>query len=352
MCVGALDVESDTQGRLEPAAAELFRGALARARWLAESTTSARETRELAHETWLREVFGVAPSASIGAYAGWSAGESALSDNDLIVRPVHLQLARDHIILAPPGATTLAADEAQALLAIVNDNFAGRGIGIDQLGEDRWRLRCETPLRLQSWSSALASGRDIFDYLPQGEDTWRWRRLHNEIQMLWHDHPVNVARETRGESPINGLWIEGRSTLLSAAGAACAQVLAQTPVVAGLARAAGIPVRDWTPATGATDRGDDELASALAQAQPVLVELALWEQDTAAADWRGITTGWSALAAALAPALSRTPRTQRLELVLTGRERIVRLGWSPADGWKFWRRFDADRLLAGARRDG
>ena len=351
MCVGALDVEYETQGRLDPAAAELFRGALARARWIAESSTSARETREMAHETWLREIFGVDPAASIGAYAGWSADESARSDDDLIVRPVHLQLARDHIILAPPSGATLDASEAEALLAIVNDHFAGRDIAIDQLGVGRWRLRCEKPLRLQSWSSALASGRNIFDYLPQGEDTWLWRRLHDEIQMLWHDHPVNVAREERGESPINGLWIEGRSTLLTAAGAPYSQVLAQTPVVAGLARAAGLPVREWTPATGATDRGHEELASVLAQAQPVLVELSLWEQDTAAADWRGITTGWSALAAALAPALSQTPRTRQLELVLTGRERIVRLGWSPADGWKFWRRFDANRLLAGARQD-
>lgn len=351
MCVGALDVEYETQGRLDPAAAELFRGALARARWVAESSTSARETHELAHETWLRQVFGVDPAASIGAYAGWSEDESALSEKDLIVRPVHLQLARDHIILAPPSATTLGASEAEALLAVVNDHFAGRGIGIDQLGVGRWRLRCETPLRLQSWSSALASGRDIFDYLPEGEDTWLWRRLHNEIQMLWHDHPVNAAREARGETPINGLWIEGRSTLLRPAGAPYSRVLAQTPVVAGLARAAGVQVQEWAPATGATYPGHEELASVLAQAEPVLVELALWEQDTTAADWRGITTGWSALAAVLAPALGRTPRTRQLELVLTGRERIVRLGWSPADGWKFWRRFDANRLLAGARQD-
>ncbi len=351
MCVGALDVEYETRGRLDPAAAELFRGTLARARWLAESATSARETRELAHETWLREFFGVDPAASIGAYAGWSADERALSAEDLIVRPVHLQLARDHIVLAPPRAATLDSSEAGALRAIVNEHFASRGIGIDQLGAGRWRLRCETPLRLRTWSSALASGRDIFDYLPDGEDTWLWRRLHDEIQMLWHDHPVNAAREARGESAINGLWIEGRSTPLTSAGAPYSQVLAQTPIVAGLARAAGLAVRQWTPATGATDRGHEELASVLAQAQPVLVELALWEQDTATADSRGLATGWSALAAALAPALSKTPRTRRLELVLTGRERIVRLGWSPADLWKFWRRFDANRLLAGPKRD-
>jgi hypothetical protein len=31
----------------------------------------------------------------------------------------------------------------------------------------------------------------------------------NEIQMVWHEHPVNLAREERGEVPINSLWLYG-----------------------------------------------------------------------------------------------------------------------------------------------
>lgn len=350
LCVGALDVENEAQGRLDPAAAGLFRGALARARWLGESSTAARETREMAHEAWLRETFGVARSESVGAYSGWTEEERALPADDWIVRPVHLQLARDHIILSP-GTTPPEGQEAEDLLAVVNDHFGGRGVRLEQLAIGRWRLRCETPLQLAAWSSALARGRDISDYLPEGDDTWRWRRLHDEIQMLWHQHPVNAAREARGEEPINSLWIEGRSSGLTTAAAPFSRALAQTPLVAGLARAAGVPVREWTPAASATDPGHGELVAALGEAQPVLLEFALWDQDTAGADWRGITTGWGALAAALAPALEQAPRKQQLELVLTGRERIVRLGWSPADGWKFWRRFDPARLAARERRD-
>jgi hypothetical protein len=31
----------------------------------------------------------------------------------------------------------------------------------------------------------------------------------NEIQMVWHEHPVNIARAERGEVPINSLWLFG-----------------------------------------------------------------------------------------------------------------------------------------------
>ena len=36
-----------------------------------------------------------------------------------------------------------------------------------------------------------------------------WRKLQNEIQMLWHIDPVNEERELRGLPRINSLWISG-----------------------------------------------------------------------------------------------------------------------------------------------
>lgn len=35
------------------------------------------------------------------------------------------------------------------------------------------------------------------------------RRLLNEIQMLWHSHPINTDREARGLAQINGIWLYG-----------------------------------------------------------------------------------------------------------------------------------------------
>jgi hypothetical protein len=36
-----------------------------------------------------------------------------------------------------------------------------------------------------------------------------WRKLQNEIQMLWHIDPVNEERQQQGYPSINSLWISG-----------------------------------------------------------------------------------------------------------------------------------------------
>ena len=59
--------------------------------------------------------------------------------------------------------------------------------------------------------AALGSdrGRCARSFLPTGEDAMRWHQLFNGIQMLLHAHPLNEAREARGELPINSLWLWG-----------------------------------------------------------------------------------------------------------------------------------------------
>jgi hypothetical protein len=49
----------------------------------------------------------------------------------------------------------------------------------------------------------------LSDWWPQEDSLREWRRLLNEIQMVWHEHPVNIARAERGEVPINSLWLFG-----------------------------------------------------------------------------------------------------------------------------------------------
>ena len=49
----------------------------------------------------------------------------------------------------------------------------------------------------------------IYPHLPSGEDAAKWRRWLSEMQMLLHDHPVNIAREARGCVPVTGIWISG-----------------------------------------------------------------------------------------------------------------------------------------------
>ena len=52
-------------------------------------------------------------------------------------------------------------------------------------------------------------GRDIDPFLPRGPQGPLWHGLMNEIQMLFHTHAVNDARNDAGRPTINSLWFWG-----------------------------------------------------------------------------------------------------------------------------------------------
>ena len=49
--------------------------------------------------------------------------------------------------------------------------------------------------------------------MPGGSAGPKLRRLMTELQMLLHEHPVNLRRQARGAAPINALWLWGAGQL-------------------------------------------------------------------------------------------------------------------------------------------
>jgi hypothetical protein len=152
--------------------------------------------------------------------------------------PVHLQLLRDRAVVVPGEALAISSEEAQALIASLNAHFAGR-LALRAATPLRWSARAETPLQasgqpaLESAGSAAAPAR-------QGD------ALLTELQMALHAHPVNEAREARGEPAINSLWLWGSGSLPGAGELAPARwqsITADDPLVRGLARAAQVRSR-------------------------------------------------------------------------------------------------------------
>ena len=64
--------------------------------------------------------------------------------------------------------------------------------------------------------------------------------LLTEIQMLLHAHPVNEAREARGEPAVNSLWLWGAGRAAGRGAGPLASVAADDPSALGLARLAGM----------------------------------------------------------------------------------------------------------------
>lgn len=165
-------------------------------------------------EAALCEALGIArqqdwPLAPITLEAdGGAAGEAYWLRAD----PVHLQVMRDRIVLANPTALELTAQEAEDLAGTIGQHF-GEELSPIPRHPRRWYLRLEHAPHLVTTPLSVAVGRDIDPLLPQGEDAMRFRTLLNELQMLLHDHPVNQAREARGDLPVNSLWLWGGGIL-------------------------------------------------------------------------------------------------------------------------------------------
>lgn len=212
----------------------------------------------------------------------------------------HVALSTSHVALADPAQLAVTEPEDQALFDAVAPWLDGTGITLARVSPGRWRAGLPADMAPPSASPAAVSGDRLDDWWPQDDSVRPWRRLLNEIQMIWHDHPVNAARAEAGKPPVNSLWLYGGA-------------------------------RPWTcpPAPGAT-------TSAL-----VRPELA---PHAAAGDWAAWLDALAALDRdTLAPLAARggMPR-----LVLAGDDRLVTLApsrnllpdWFPRRerNWKSW----------------
>ncbi len=111
--------------------------------------------------------------------------------------------------LVHPDALHITPEEADQLFEAVSDLWEGSPISALPLSPARWRIWLNGQPELTSMSPHAMTGMAMADWWPQHASVRQWRKLLNEIQMAWHDHPVNLARVERGAPPINSLWLYG-----------------------------------------------------------------------------------------------------------------------------------------------
>ncbi len=128
----------------------------------------------------------------------------------MFAHPVYLALARDYFVLPEPAPLLVSSDDGNAIIESLNQHFSAQGMRF-YVQENRWFLGLDFDPKISTTWLKTALNRDVTPHLPQGEGALNWARLTNDIQMLLFNHPVNVAREVRGELPINSLWFDGLS---------------------------------------------------------------------------------------------------------------------------------------------
>ncbi|MCH4589211.1 hypothetical protein [Achromobacter xylosoxidans] len=207
-----------------PVAAELAKLLPQRAptlhRWLqaGSARVQADEIRTqgcTAFEAWQLRRAGYTPEAGLLPGAGLgpllAAGQPA--DGPVwLAELVHLALGTDQATLLDPALMELRDDETAALLDTARPLFEDTGFAVQALSASRWRLRLPDGLRPQTASPLAVAGQRLNDWWRQDAETRPWRRLLNEIQMSWHEHPANEARAARGLPPVNALWLYGGGT--------------------------------------------------------------------------------------------------------------------------------------------
>lgn len=141
--------------------------------------------------------------------------------------PVHLRVLRDRVVLAGREVLQVSRDEATALAAAVHAHF-GDDFHPDATHPQRWYLKYASVPDLVTTPPGIAAGRNIESLQPGGGEGRKMRALLNEVQMLFHAHPVNAAREARGVPAVTALWVWGGG-VLPPAPAACRPVFASSP---------------------------------------------------------------------------------------------------------------------------
>lgn len=146
-----------------------------------------------------------------------------------MVSPAHWHVGTDQVSLVDPGELQLDEATSRSLFEAVRPLFAGfapggaaaqpspaRPVRFEWGAPSRWYVAHASLDGVRSASLDRVAGRNVDPWLVQregggsGEATLApWRRLQAEVQMLLHEHPLNVEREAKGLLPVNSFWLSG-----------------------------------------------------------------------------------------------------------------------------------------------
>lgn len=294
--------------------------------------------RALPHEQWLAQALGLmeAGRPAWAAAAMRALGVQPEAGTWFIVNPIHIEIARTHLMMGDPRHLGLSELDSRALFEAALPYFEEAGHTLVYGDAGTWFMRADDWAGLDTATPEAALGMDLTDWMPSGERAAAFRRLQNEVQILWHTHPVNAAREARRLPPVNAFWAWGAAD-------------------AGRLPARGAPKLAAFDAGGVVEAIAAERPADLAQFVSGLNGDAILYCASAApyavgADWGGWVAQLQQLEAALfAPILDALMKRRagigEVRLVLSHREALAEFTTTAMAQRAFWRRISLDSLL-------
>ncbi|MBB3220071.1 hypothetical protein [Pseudoduganella umbonata] len=166
------------------------------------------DTRLLPHEAWLAHALGLAgapstqPAAPFAPAVMRGLGMTPETGHWFIFHPVHLVIGT-HLMMPDLRGLRITGAESRALFDAALPLFEELGKTLVYGDAYTWFLRADDWAELATASPDAATGDNLHPWLPSGAAARDFRRLLNEVQMLWHAHPVNAARK----QAVNSFWL-------------------------------------------------------------------------------------------------------------------------------------------------
>ncbi|WP_202414429.1 hypothetical protein [Duganella flavida] len=289
----------------------------------------------LPHESWLAHALGLASAPdrpdtaaplATAVMRGCGLQAEAAEGHWFMLQPAHVHISRTHMLLSDLRGLQLSEAESRSLYELARPYCEEIGKPLLHGAPGLWFLRANDWSGLRTATPDATVTQSMSDWLPEGEHAREFRKLQNEIQMLWHEHPVNEARQASGLQPVNSCWLWG--------GAGPAAPTSQLAIAGGT---------EWMQALAAQPATVEQLI-----AQPgaaMLGDLIAPAQVGDWSDWlarmQRLELQWfTPLLAAL-----KAGRIPRVKLVLSHRSGWTTVSSSASAQRKFWRKPTLNPLL-------
>ena len=173
-------------------------------------------SRALPHEIWLACQFGLdnpqsgKTSPQLATSVMQAFGMAPDAGYWFLLQPVHIHIARDHLVLTDQRRLDLSEQESQQLFETAKPLFEEAGKTLLYGDAHTWFMRADDWADLLTATPDAACGHNIDIWMPKDPNDTHdraWRKLQNEVQMHWHTHAVNGQRELRRAEPINSVWL-------------------------------------------------------------------------------------------------------------------------------------------------
>ena len=161
-------------------------------------------------ECVLAQAYGWPPEDGSLPFAALLAAQAGLPLTDIgwgRLTPMHWHAGRDHLTAVPVVPDADDETDLRDLFAVAQEVFTSVGWRLVWLHADAWLLGHASLVHLATASVDRVLHRNPDAWMPDDPAAGTLKRLQMELQMLWHEHPVNERRSARGALPVNTVWL-------------------------------------------------------------------------------------------------------------------------------------------------